>query len=131
MEFDSSDEEEPSPKRHCSTPVRANAVSRRAMLEQSGVNGEAGEEAIAPVVTTEGVEQLKQRDMPPNQDQDCDDQPGPDYFGLSAEDMGKISLNRLICKVASPLFLLDCMEHAKLVANFDCAPPFLVTRIIR
>lgn len=84
MEFDSSDEEEPSPKRHCSTPIRVNAVSRRALSEQK-VNGE---EAIVPVVAEE-VEELEQRDVPPNEDQDGDHQPRPDYFGLSTEDMGK------------------------------------------
>lgn len=89
MEFDSSDEEEPSPKRHCSTPIRANAVSRLARLEQRA-NGETpGEEGIDPVVAEE-VEELEQSEMPPNQDQDGDDQPGPDYFGLSAADMSKI-----------------------------------------
>ena len=87
MEFDSSDEEEPSPKRHCSTPIRANAVSRRALLEQR-VNGETEKEAITPAVAEE-VQELEQREAPQNQDQDGDDQPGPDYFGLSTEDMGK------------------------------------------
>ena len=91
MDFESSEDEEPVAKRHCSTPIRHGAVSRRGLLEE-GEDGGLGEEAIAPIV----AENCEQREGSPDLDQhQPDDEPRQDYFGLSVEDMGKASCKNM------------------------------------
>ena len=98
MDFESFDEEdeEAFPRKRprsvyenqrSSTPVREAPPSPAAPLQME--EGDERGEGVVKEDEENSVPDAKRRNMPADTDDDANEEEGPDYFGLSREDMGK------------------------------------------